>query len=204
MTPRNRAPRRLLALSALVLVCVMSVKSFQPHPRSSGHKTIGPVATILVGAIQSTWVAHAYTLTERNSPSKTNSYSTKETNRFSIALEKAKPFHEGQILFRITVTNTTDDLLLLRSFRHRDVDARVVLKQGSSRVMQRFQEKDGSFPMVWDRFAMAVQPHSSTQELIDLKRFYDLGTGTYSVYVLEDDPSTKGLVQSNTIPLDIQ
>ena len=118
--------------------------------RYSGPKTIGLVATILVGAVQSPWVAHAFTLREQNSPSTTNSNSTRETNRFSIVLEKAKPLpgQEGQILLQITVKNLTDDLLLLRSFRGRNVDTRVVLKQGSSQVMQRPQEKDGSLPIV--------------------------------------------------------
>lgn len=174
--------------------------------RYSGRKTMGLVATILIGAIQSTWVAHAVTFRERNSPSTTNSNSTKETNRFSIVLEQAKPLpgQEGQIRLQITVKNLTDDLLLLRSFRDRNVDSRVVLKRGSSQVMQRPQENDGSLPIVHEGSAMAVKPHSTTKEIIRLNRLYDLSSGSYTVYVMEDDYSTKSVVRSNTVSLDIQ
>jgi hypothetical protein len=136
----------------------------------------------------------------------TNGNAATPDKRFTIDIERnnTNVANSPEILLQVTVKNLTDNLLFLRTFRGREVDERIVLKQDSMALAQRLRSKDGIPSSGREGVAMVIKPHASTKELVSVTRLYNLTSGNYTVYVLERDPLTKNLVQSNTLVLNIQ
>jgi hypothetical protein len=105
--------------------------------------------------------------------------------------------------FKITVTNLTNDVLFLHTFRGREYDGGVIVGKDDRPVLQRKQMENNSPSPGREGAAMVLKPNSKTKEVISLTRLYDLVSGNYSVYVVEKDPITKVLVRSNTLSINI-
>jgi len=130
--------------------------------------------------------------------------SPSNTDRFSLNVEVAHPIphNDAEVALEITVTNLTDDVLLLSSFRGRVSDSRVFLEKGSTPLKQREQLENGSFPIGRLGPGMATKPHAITRELTSLTHLYRMSNGTYHAYVMMRDPLTKRLIRSNTVSFE--
>jgi hypothetical protein len=131
--------------------------------------------------------------------------SSNNADRFLLHIELVHPVPSDQavIALKITVTNLTNDLLLLPTFRG-EWDSRVILERQSTQLRQRDQLEDGSFPRgrVTAAIDMAIKPHSSSSELAALSSLYRLSSGNYRTYIITYDSLTKRSVRSNTLSFD--
>jgi hypothetical protein len=149
-------------------------------------------------------IMSSYGFGQNNVPERSTSSGT---DRFSLHVEIVHPASGNYAItaLQITETNLTDELLILSTFRFRESDPRIVLEQGSTRLKQRDQLEDGSFPLGREGAGTVIKPHATTSELSILSGAggkYELSAGSYRAYVIMRDPQTKRLIRSNTVSFE--
>ncbi len=100
--------------------------------------------------------------------------SAESTQRFSLTIQQIElpAVKKEEMLIQITITNLTDKVLFIRTFRGREADDRVVVEQRSSRIVQRIHTSEGLAPLGREGAATIIQPRSSAKDVIGLKQLY--------------------------------
>jgi len=112
----------------------------------------------------------------------------------------------GPIQLDVSITNHSHQLVLLPDVRGPAPISGVTIRDtGNGQYVRSRLESSGEWnKLAGSRFATPVPPGKTKRESLNLRRWFDLAPGDYSVYVKEKDPVTGDQIISNAVTFTVR